>query len=92
MDKYSIGNFSLQKSKRFLLVWLLKAAIRAYRYTLSSLIGNQCRYYPTCSVYAIEALDTHGTAVGLRFALKRLARCHPWGQSGVDPVPPKILD
>jgi putative membrane protein insertion efficiency factor len=51
-------------------------------------IGPRCRYLPTCSDYALEALETHGLARGLFLAAKRLLRCHPWGGSGYDPVPP----
>ncbi|MGI9262688.1 MAG: membrane protein insertion efficiency factor YidD [Woeseiaceae bacterium] len=62
------------------LVWL-------YRYAISPLIGANCRYQPTCSAYAEEALRTHGAFKGGWLALKRIGRCHPWGGSGYDPVP-----
>lgn len=64
------------------LVWL-------YRYGLSPLIGANCRYHPTCSAYAEEALSRHGLFRGGWLAVKRIARCHPWGGSGDDPVPPR---
>ena len=71
---------------------VVKLPILAYRYTLSPAIGHVCRYQPTCSVYALEAIETHGAGRGLLLTLKRLARCHPitWlgGSSGIDPVPP----
>jgi putative membrane protein insertion efficiency factor len=67
--------------------WVVKLPIWAYRLTLSSFLGNACRYHPTCSVYALEAIDTHGPLRGGLLALKRIGRCHPWGGSGVDPVP-----
>jgi uncharacterized protein len=68
--------------------WVVKAPIWAYRLTLSSFLGNACRYHPTCSVYALEAVDTHGPLRGGLLAIKRIGRCHPWGGSGLDLVPP----
>lgn len=65
----------------------LNGAIRLYQWLLSPLLGANCRYAPTCSEYAREALATHGVRAGLWLALKRIARCHPWGSSGYDPVP-----
>ncbi|MBI5942026.1 MAG: membrane protein insertion efficiency factor YidD [Caulobacterales bacterium] len=62
-------------------------AHRAYKLTLSPLIGRQCRFLPTCSDYAREALITHGPLRGGWLATKRLCSCHPWGRSGFDPVP-----
>jgi uncharacterized protein len=61
--------------------------IRLYRYCLSPLIGPSCRYLPTCSDYAEEAVRRHGLARGGWLAATRLSRCHPWGGSGYDPVP-----
>ncbi|MEQ8710022.1 MAG: membrane protein insertion efficiency factor YidD [Rhodospirillales bacterium] len=58
-----------------------------YRYILSPVIPARCRYLPTCSEYAIEALTLHGPARGMILATKRICRCHPWGGSGYDPVP-----
>ena len=72
-------------------VALLSAPIRAYRVLLSPLMPNRCRFTPSCSVYALEALDQHGPVKGLWLTARRLARCHPitWlgGSSGFDPVP-----
>ena len=65
----------------------LRALVIGYRYSLSALIGRQCRYAPTCSEYAIEAIERHGAIAGGWLALRRIARCHPWGGSGYDPVP-----
>ena len=62
---------------------------RAYKLTLSPLIGNQCRFLPTCSDYGRDALLDHGPVRGGYLTLRRLCRCHPWGASGYDPVPPK---
>ncbi|UCD93609.1 MAG: membrane protein insertion efficiency factor YidD [Candidatus Zixiibacteriota bacterium] len=64
--------------------------IHIYRYTLSPLIGNQCRFYPTCSHYAEEAVKKHGAFRGLIMAIRRLFRCHPWHEGGYDPVPDEI--
>lgn len=69
-------------------VALLRSVIRGYQIVLSPMIGPRCRYQPTCSAYAIEAIEAHGPARGLWLALKRFLRCHPWGGHGWDPVPP----
>ena len=61
--------------------------IRVYQYTISPLLGSNCRHTPTCSAYTIEAIKEWGALKGLWLGLKRIARCHPWGTSGYDPVP-----
>jgi putative membrane protein insertion efficiency factor len=61
--------------------------IRLYQYVISPWIGPKCRYTPTCSHYAVEALKKHGPLKGFWLSLKRISRCHPWGGSGYDPVP-----
>lgn len=66
----------------------VKGAHRAYKMTLSPLIGNQCRFLPTCSDYAAKALIDHGPWRGSWLAARRLCRCNPWGGSGYDPPPP----
>jgi hypothetical protein len=66
----------------------VRSAHRAYKLTLSPWIGQSCRFLPTCSDYAAEALITHGFWRGSWLATKRVCRCHPWGGSGFDPVPP----
>lgn len=63
--------------------------VRLYQATLSRFLGGQCRFQPTCSVYAIEALRTHGAVRGCWLTLRRLLRCHPLGGFGYDPVPPR---
>jgi putative membrane protein insertion efficiency factor len=68
---------------------LLIALIDAYRWLLSPFFGTRCRFYPTCSAYAREAIDTHGPMRGSWLALNRLFKCHPWHPGGVDPVPGK---
>lgn len=65
----------------------LRGLVWIYRYAISPLIGANCRYQPTCSAYAEEALRKHGAFKGGWLALRRIGRCHPWGGSGYDPVP-----
>jgi uncharacterized protein len=70
--------------------WTIRLAILPillYRWLVSPLIGPRCRFLPTCSEYAIEALSGHGVLRGSWLALRRFCRCHPWGGSGLDPVP-----
>jgi len=74
---------------RRLLIAILVAPIRAYQVLVSPLLGPRCRFYPSCSAYAIEAVRTHGPLIGHYLAARRLLRCHPWNLGGVDPVPPK---
>ncbi|MCW5654795.1 membrane protein insertion efficiency factor YidD [Hydrogenophaga sp.] len=66
---------------------LLVGLVKAYRLLLSPWLGNGCRFEPTCSVYAIGALERHGALQGSYLTLRRLARCHPWCEGGHDPVP-----
>lgn len=63
------------------------ALIRVYQFTLSPLVGGQCRYVPTCSHYGLDALRAHGVVRGLSLTARRLLRCHPWSRGGYDPVP-----
>ena len=74
------------------LAWPLLGLVKLYRVTISPLLGANCRYQPTCSAYAIEALQKHGAFRGSVLAAKRIARCHPWGGHGYDPVPEKDED
>lgn len=66
---------------------VLIAAVKAYRLLLSPWLGSACRFEPTCSVYALEALARHGSVTGSYLTLRRLARCQPWCPGGCDPVP-----
>ncbi|MBJ3764160.1 membrane protein insertion efficiency factor YidD [Maribius pontilimi] len=66
---------------------LLALPVRAYRAVLSPWVGFSCRYDPSCSAYALEALDKHGALKGGLLTLRRIGRCHPWGGSGIDNVP-----
>jgi hypothetical protein len=73
---------------RFLLALPFILAIRAYQVVLGPLIGGSCRFFPTCSEYAIEAYRTHNPLRATWLAARRILRCHPWGAKGFDPVPP----
>jgi hypothetical protein len=66
---------------------ILRALIRLYQWTLSPLLGPRCRFHPTCSHYAYEAIGRHGVLRGGWLAVKRIGRCHPWHPGGLDPVP-----
>ncbi len=79
----------LAKALRAGLNALLILLVRLYRWFISPLIPPRCRYQPTCSAYAIQALQSHGPIKGSWLTLRRIARCHPFGGSGYDPVPPK---
>ena len=74
--------------KRLSLRRLAVLPIRLYQWTLSPVLPPSCRYHPTCSAYAIEAVLTHGIFKGSWLALRRILRCHPWSSGGYDPVPP----
>jgi len=67
---------------------LLLVLIKGYKLLLSPFFGTQCRFYPTCSSYAHEAIEMHGALKGSWLAVKRILKCHPWHPGGVDPVPP----
>ena len=67
--------------------YLLIKIIKIYQTTLSMFVGQHCRFSPTCSSYAIEAIKTHGPTRGLFLTSKRICRCHPWADGGIDEVP-----
>jgi len=67
--------------------WLLMGIVKAYRIFLSPWLGSACRFEPTCSVYALQALQAHGALGGAYLTAGRIARCHPWCDGGADPVP-----
>lgn len=77
----------LIKFIRRVIVFILLIPIRFYQRCISPLTPPSCRYTPTCSQYAVEALQKHGPLKGLWLAIRRLLRCHPWGGFGYDPVP-----
>jgi len=68
--------------------WALIGLLRLYRLAISPLYGQVCRYHPTCSAYALEAVTNHGSIRGTWLAARRVLRCHPWAAGGYDPVPP----
>lgn len=69
--------------------WLVLKLIRVYRKGISPYTPSSCRFIPTCSAYAMEAIELHGVIKGGYLSLRRILRCNPWGKSGYDPVPPK---
>jgi len=69
--------------------WVLIKLVRLYQLTLSPLLGQNCRHFPTCSSYTIEAIEEWGPMKGVWLGIKRILKCHPWGTSGYDPVPKK---
>ncbi len=72
-----------------ILFYILVSPINFYRYFISPFTPSSCRHIPTCSTYAIEAIRIHGIFRGFLLGIRRLSKCHPWGTSGIDPVPPK---
>ena len=66
---------------------LAQRPIHLYRWSLSPFLGRHCRFQPSCSAYALEAIESHGALRGYGLALQRICRCHPWGAAGYDPVP-----
>jgi putative membrane protein insertion efficiency factor len=84
-----INNFFLIRWIRWLLVALLTVPIKIYQWIISPALPKTCRYHPSCSEYALEALKIHGPIKGLIMGTKRILSCHPWGGHGHDPVPPK---
>lgn len=80
-------NSLLKRVLRSPVKYLLIGILKAYRLVVSPLYGNVCRYWPSCSAYALEAVEVHGSAKGSWLALRRLGRCHPWARGGYDPVP-----
>ncbi len=67
---------------------MLTFLIRAYQYAISPFLGNNCRFYPSCSHYMLEAIETHGLLKGIGLGTRRILKCHPWNDGGIDLVPP----
>lgn len=78
-----VSDLTIKKTILFLII--------VYRYTISPFLGNRCRFYPSCSSYAEEAIKLHGVWQGVWLAVKRISKCHPWHSGGYDPVPDKKL-
>ena len=76
-----------RQSPQRVAILVLQSLIRVYQLVVSPLFPPSCRYLPSCSDYAVEAIGRHGAIVGIGLAARRLGRCHPWGSSGYDPVP-----
>jgi putative membrane protein insertion efficiency factor len=76
-----------KSATKHLLMAFIVLLIRTYRLLLSPWLGNRCRFHPSCSEYALEALQRHGLWNGSRLALRRIGSCHPWHAGGFDPVP-----
>ena len=74
---------------RGILIFPFVFLIKIYQFLISPIIGKNCRFNPTCSNYALEALKKHGLIVGIYYSVIRISKCHPWGGSGYDPVPKK---
>ena len=72
--------------------YLLIKVIKIYKFLISPLLGNSCRYLPTCSEYSIDALKTYGFLRGVFLSIKRILSCHPWGSGGFDPVKKEVKD
>lgn len=68
---------------------MLTYLIRAYQYAISPLLGNNCRFYPSCSHYMLEAIEIHGLLKGIGLGTRRILKCHPWHDGGIDLVPPR---
>lgn len=86
-ERTGMKQFSFRSVARKILSFPLILLIRFYQICISPLKPATCRFTPTCSAYAIEALRKHGPIKGLYLAIRRILRCHPWGGSGYDPVP-----
>ena len=69
--------------------YLFLLPIRLYQWLISPLLGSNCRFQPTCSQYAYDAIKTHGALKGLKLSAQRIGKCHPWHEGGYDPVPKK---
>jgi uncharacterized protein len=70
--------------------YVLIGFIKFYKYFISPVLGNNCRFYPSCSTYSMEAFRLHGVLKGLYLTAKRLLKCHPFHEGGIDPVPEKL--
>ena len=93
LPSYALGDGRLTASDPLQFIGLLPrnlvlTGLHAYRATISQLYGDVCKYYPSCSAYAVGAVQQHGALKGAALTAARLARCHPWATGGIDDVPP----
>jgi len=93
LPSYALGDAALSASAPLATLGLLPrnvvlAALHGYRATISHVYGDVCKYYPSCSAYAVGAVQQHGAVKGAALTAARLARCHPWAKGGIDDVPP----
>ena len=77
----------MAETEREIMRTILSTFIRWYRYLISPLLGDNCRFYPSCSHYAEQAIQEHGVVKGSGLAAQRISKCHPWHEGGIDPVP-----
>ena len=82
----TLSRYSGRGEKACYMKWLLIQLVLLYRVTLGWLLGGQCRFHPSCSQYAIDAITKYGAVSGSWRAIKRICRCHPWGGKGFDPA------
>ncbi len=75
-----------------IILYPLVLFIKLYQILISPILGQNCRYLPTCSEYTVQSLQKHGIIKGLELSIKRISKCHPWGSHGYDPVPKKIKE
>ena len=75
-----------------IIIYFLLSAIKFYQFFISPILGQNCRYLPTCSEYTIQAIKKFGLIKGSGLSLNRISKCHPWGNHGYDPVPKKVED
>ncbi len=87
--QYNTGMKKLLSTLRRTTAKLLIGLVRIYQLIISPFLGNNCRFYPSCSAYTIEAMETHGVLKGLYLGIRRVLRCHPYHEGGLDPVPPR---
>ena len=73
-----------------IIIYMLISCIKLYQLLMSPILGQNCRYLPTCSEYSIESLKKFGIIKGIFISIKRISKCHPWGNHGYDPVPNKL--
>ncbi len=81
-----------KKNKKFSVGSIFIFPIKVYQKVISPLFPGSCRFHPTCSHYAVEAIEKHGIFKGTLLSVRRIAKCHPWGASGYDPVPEKNIE